>query len=479
MSTRGDLWSNNTGRRGAWTGYRSRGPSSAGRGRPSWTAHPGQPRWQQKREPPPRPPSPPLGSVLATLNRKDLTVSADLNKHSAKVTDCEYVASYNWLNRGEPVVMVPGKPAAWTPLRTPERLKEDSGEYFRDPNAARYPKHPIEPAVRAIFTRQGDFPTASIDALTCGSTMGNLLRFVRKVDKPFRFLAEVVANTVFFTRRENSPTELIPEVRGYGHTFPEAYTTWDADVKGSESHQRIIQYTFGGLKCLVRFEGDGYHRDLIPKDKQQKSHVSGKSVETREDTDHGLSEAFTFSTSSQNQQNSLTVPDKGLTIKLGGERIPQSAIFDLKTRSIKKVDQDILSDELPRLWIAQIPNFVLAYHTNGVFTDIRTRNVRGEVEDWEAENENTLRQHCVLIRKIITILKSRNDRKLEVRRVETEILELREQQEKTPVPFHLRLNHGGSADMETRQWRKREQKIVTRTPSMTRMMSNYMIPTNP
>jgi hypothetical protein len=257
--------------------------------------------------------------------------------------------------------------------------------------------------------------------------MGNLLRFVRKVDKPFRFLAEVVGNTVFFTRRENSPTELIPDVRGYGHTFPEAYTTWDADVKGSESHQRIIQYTFGGLKCLVRFEGDGYHRDLISKDEQQKSHNPGKSVENCEDTDPGLSEAFAFSLSSGNQQNSLTVPDKGLTIKFGGQRIPQSAIFDLKTRSIKKVDQDILSDELPRLWIAQIPNFVLAYHTYGAFTDIRTRNVRREVEDWEAENENILHELCMLIRKIITILESRSDRKLEVRRVETEVLELREQ----------------------------------------------------
>ena len=50
--------------------------------------------------------------------------------------------------------------------------------------------------------------------------MGNLLRFVRSIDKPFRFSVEVVDSTVFFVRKENQPDELIDGVRGYGHTFP-------------------------------------------------------------------------------------------------------------------------------------------------------------------------------------------------------------------------------------------------------------------
>src|SRR5437764_7357210 len=125
--------------------------------------------------------------------------------------------------------------------------------------------------------------------------MGNLLRFVRKIDKPFRFHVEVVGNTVFFIRREISPTELIPNVRGYGHTFPEAYTTWETDARGSESHQRIVMYTFGGLKCLVRFESDGYLRDLVPSNGPQKSHTSRKSAESCEDTNPtSLFEAFSL-----------------------------------------------------------------------------------------------------------------------------------------------------------------------------------------
>lgn len=49
-----------------------------------------------------------------------------------------------------------------------------------------------------------------------------------------------------------------PGRRGYGHTFPEANTTWEADVKGSASHQRLIRYNVAGLDMVVRFEADGY-----------------------------------------------------------------------------------------------------------------------------------------------------------------------------------------------------------------------------
>lgn len=141
----------------------------------------------------------------------------------------------------ETLIVAQGQPPAWTPPTTTEKLKEDHGEYFRDPNAARYPTHPMEPAVRAILAECPEFPTTSVDIFACSSTIGNLLRFVSGEEKQFRILVEAIGDSVFFERRENSPTELIPNVRGFGHTFPEAYTSWDAEVKGSISHQRIIK----------------------------------------------------------------------------------------------------------------------------------------------------------------------------------------------------------------------------------------------
>lgn len=320
------------------------------------------------------------------------------------------------------------------------KLKEDSGNYFRDPNAARYPRYPSEPAVQALLIEQPDFPTTSVDVFACGNTMANLLRFVRKMDRSFRFLVEVVGGTVFFIRRENSPTEVIPDVRGYGHTFPEAYTTWEADVEGSESHQRIVKYSFGGLEYLVRFESDGYLREKA---------LEGESRRRAECYDDkgptSLSEIFSLTSLGQKP----SVSSEALTVERGGQRIPQEAIFDLKTRSARKKDQDILAEELPRLWVAQIPNFVLAYHTSGVFEDIRIQNVRGDIDAWETENEHILRQFALLIQDIVTLARSRSDGKLEIRGAGNGILEVRKQagDDYAALPPHIKahwINEKGS-----------------------------------
>ena len=233
-------------------------------------------------------------------------------------------------------------------------------------------------------------------------------------------LVETVGDTVFFVRRENSPTELIPNVKGFGHTFPEAYTTWEADVKTSESHQRVVGYAFGGLDCLVRFEADGYHRELVPEGFGFES--APKPAETGK-LDDMLASALDSSTIATRP----SAQDKQLTVTQGGRRIPQSSSFDLKTRSIRKKDEDILADELPRLWVAQIPNFILAYHASGVFEEIQTRNVRREIEDWERENEDKLRRFAVLLQKIVAFARGRQDRKFEIRCREVDVLELREQ----------------------------------------------------
>lgn len=335
---------------------------------------------------------------------KDLSVSADGQNHIPAISNCQYVGSYNWVDGDErPTILIPGAPPAWMPLDEPVQLKEDSGTYYRDANAARYSEYPIEPAVRAISAQTASFATEDVDVFACASTLGNLLRFIRKVDRPFRFTVEAVGNTVFFIRRENSPTETIQGVRGYGHTFPEAYTTWEDGAKGSQSHQRLIKYNFAGLGCVVRFEGDGYLKHL----------------------DDGLH---------LNPGILLDEPKATrLDVRTGGRMVTQAAIFDLKTRSAKRMDQDVLEEELPRLWISQIPNFVLAYHERGTFKDIRVQDVRGDVQKWELGNEDTLRQLATLVRQITSTVKGRADKRLEVRRKEVDVLEIREQMSDAPA----------------------------------------------
>ncbi|KAK3690817.1 hypothetical protein LTR37_018945 [Vermiconidia calcicola] len=388
---------------------RESAPGSVGRGMGGFGRGRGR-GWQPSKQAEARPPSPPLGIALQEIKPQHLAQDG-VASGLPKITGCNYVASFNWVDSSEPKIIVPGMPPVWDPFDEPTQLKEDSGDYFRDRNAARFPDHPIEPAVRALFAQTPDFSTQDIDVFACGSTLGNLLRFVRNEDRAFRFVVEAVGNTVFFIRRENAPDEKIPDVRGYGHTFPEKYTRWSDDVAGSVSHQRMIQYTFGAKKFIIRSESDGYLPDKV---EGQKS-PSGIALETSAKAGH-----LTVAKGGPSGI-ALEVPAEAghLNMAKGGQTIPQGAIFDLKTRSVKRVGDDVLSEQIQRFWVNQTPNFILAFHDRGLFEDIRVQNVRPDIENWERENEKQLRQLSTLVNKIITCVRGSPDGRCEIRRSAT------------------------------------------------------------
>ncbi|KAJ4292669.1 hypothetical protein N0V90_009332 [Kalmusia sp. IMI 367209] len=287
------------------------------------------------------------------------------------------------------------------------------------PQTTRFPQFPTEPAVRALFNINPHFPTNEVDIFACGNTMGNLLRFVSSIDKSFRFNIELIGSTVFLVRKENDPRETIDGIHGYGHTFPEAYTTWDRDVKGSESHQRLCRYKFGRLKCIVRFECDGYLKKGL-------EHVGGLST---------LTQGFTVDNILSSLKNvavtrSLTDQIDTLTIKPGGGFVPQHAIFDLKTRS-GRYKKEINMDEIyPLLWLKQIPNFVVAYHDGaGTFPNagIYVKNVKDDINVWEKRNKPAIRRLAVLLEKIIEIAKHDGTGLLEVYCPSADRLEIRRQ----------------------------------------------------
>ena len=277
--------------------------------------------------------------------------------------------------------------------------------------------------MQALLAEQPDYPTTDVDIVACGSTLGNLLGFVRGNDKTFRFLLEAVGDTVFFVRMEKSPKETIPGVRGYGHSFPEAYTTWEDDVKGSESHQRVIQYRFGDLSLLVRFESDGYlrgQRAFADKEPPSEATVSAARPPAAVDPDvlSGLLHSTTVTHRLPSSHNALEINNGEKT------NIPQDSLFDLKTRSAKKKDVDTLAEELQRLWVSQTPNFILAYHESGRFTDVRVMNVREKILQWERDNQEILRRLAALMQKLVEVARNRCGETIELRRTEVESLEL-------------------------------------------------------
>jgi hypothetical protein len=269
----------------------------------------------------------------------------------------------------------------------------------------------MEPAVVALLATDPKIG-AKADVFGCGSTLGSLLRFVRGEDRPFRILVEMVHDTVFLIRRENSPTELLSGVYGYGHTFPEAYTTWDPDVKGSASHQRLIQFSFGKLELIVRSEGDGYFAESpFPLKTYQDA--------TADDLVPALLAAGNIS-------ETLSSGTK-LKVRSAGEVVKQELVFDIKTRSIKKKGQNILAEELPRLWARHITKFVLAYHTSGVFDEIEVKDIRKDVEEWERTHNRELSKLAAVIHNIIAEVRKRPEAKLELCFDGSSRLEFREQ----------------------------------------------------
>lgn len=283
----------------------------------------------------------------------------------------------------------------------------------------------MEPSVLACLETDPSIPSKT-DIVTCGSTLGNLLRFVRGQDKTFRMLVEKVENTVFFIRRENSPRELIPNVRGYGHTFPQAYTTWDADVPGSVSHQRIVSYNFAGLDIVARFEADGY----LPS-KSTSPIAPPKSKSDKETSIDGLANLLLAAqVGGRKLPPPTSTSTSTLQIKQGTSSVDQTAIFDLKTRSIRsKLTKDHLDQELPRLWVSRIPNFILAFHTRGEFKneDIQIKDVRADVARWETDHATDLAHLAALIHRILDVVSQHPNGKIEVSHQEIGTLHIHEQ----------------------------------------------------
>lgn len=245
---------------------------------------------------------------------------------------------------------------------------------------------------------QPNFDQQSVDVVGCGSTIGNLLTFAGSQSKPFRFDVDVVGDTVLFVRKEKSPTELISDHRGYGHTFPEAYTALDSDVRKSCSHQRIVQYEFGGLKFLVRSETDGYLKEPALNVSTTPKLAESQSLDD-------VLGAFPLGPT-------FVDPGQELEVRLQGTKVPQSRIFDIKTRASST--EFNMEEIVPRLWVNQTSKFLIAYHKYGKFDNPKVEDVRSKVLEWEARNSNLLAKFHATVSRIVEAVRSSEDQQCEV-----------------------------------------------------------------
>ncbi|KAL7627406.1 hypothetical protein AAE478_001599 [Parahypoxylon ruwenzoriense] len=340
----------------------------------------------------------PLGRLITQITLDDIS-GRDVPAEDAKITDCRYAASYSLIDSRLPAIIIPGQPAVWNPSQLPSRLLADHGDYLRDQNGARFPEHPMQASVQSLFALNEEFDPSGIDIMGCASSLGDILRFVRSIESTFRSDVEMVGDTLFIVR--NHRDELIPDVRGYGHSFLEAFTSYEPQVRETKSHQRIVSYLFGGLRCLVRFECDGHFKN-----------------------DTGGTTAAT------SRQETANIPEHPLSssiaVKKAGTVVPQESILEIKTKSQIRGPIE-MGDHLPRLWLRQIPNLVTAYHNRGIFEEVQKMAVRQSILSWETEHKSELRRFASILRQLIIEVKRAGHLKLELCRTSMGPLELREQ----------------------------------------------------
>ena len=115
----------------------------------------------------------------------------------------------------------------------------------------------------------------------------------------------------------------------------------------------------------------------------------------------------------------------------------------------------MLEDELPRYWVAQIPNLILARHDGGVFRDITVEYIWDDVQKWQREHQRDIVCLGWLLHKIISVAKAREDKKIEVCCKGLDALELRGQDtdahDVLPLELKLRWMEDISSEGERRE----------------------------
>ncbi|KAK4169711.1 hypothetical protein QBC43DRAFT_37508 [Cladorrhinum sp. PSN259] len=293
-----------------------------------------------------------------------------------KITDCKQLASYSWWDTPNPTISVPGSPRRYSPPEFPFTVELDPGTQYCDVNAARHPSSPLEPLFRALYILNPDFSLSDVDLITDREDLHKLLRFAAGSSmSPFTIRVQVVSHaegqkgTVFFTRVELD-NDRVPDEESYTREYEKKCTIKPLDSMAE--YHRIIGYTFGGLKCIVRSETSGY----VAGEEGTGAWSLSDSMET---TTTGL----TILRPSTNQADA----DVSSALEIITRKSAQCLYFRRKV--------------YPEMWFSQTSKLAVGYHNDNVFHSGGLRDESGQLSQWEADNQQSLARLVGLLKWII------------------------------------------------------------------------------
>ncbi|KAL1960657.1 hypothetical protein VTO42DRAFT_7236 [Malbranchea cinnamomea] len=354
------------------------------------------------------------GPLLERIDSRDLAKNVSVTD-STQVTlsGYEFLSSYNWADKEAPTIYVPGAPPAFKSKQLPFHVTKDQGAFFVDQNTFRCSRYPAEALFRSLAVMQPNLDMRDIDLVTDRNNLRKLLHFVSQtVDRSFRIDVKFHGGVVFFSRWEPElrQTILSGQNLGFGHGFEREVTAFDEEISDSTAHHRVVRYSLGGIRCLVRYEADAYWEGN-GEERGGKGPVVGNEGDPGEtDGQIGREEADGVLDSFESMRAATPEDTQVASVKVlhRGRLVPPSAVAELKTRAIYRTFD--LKTAIPQLWFAQTPNILVGYHYKGQFKKIQKISVKPKFQKWEKENKRDLRKLVCLIEKIMELSRQSYDR---------------------------------------------------------------------
>lgn len=226
----------------------------------------------------------------------------------------------------------------------------------------------------------------------------------------WRIEVELVGGTMFLTRFEERNTGWSNPGSGYGHEFEKRFLKYDTDLRNSLTHHRFVEYELGGMRCVVRFETDGYvELPSVQKDTAIATQNAPKASNPRPESQTDL-EASMQAISLKNANAPLA--KDSIAVIQRGHLTSEDSILEvkcLKHNPEKGINK--LADYKVQCWISQTQHLFMGKHVDGVVSKVNRTDMREIFGSWEDEHQAQLQKMMTLIRGIKKVASSTEDGK--------------------------------------------------------------------
>lgn len=222
---------------------------------------------------------------------------------------------------------------------------------------------------------QPDYNLSNTDLILDRNGLRKLFAWAKDdVSKDWRIDVDIVNNTMILSRWESDPTVLLNRVGSWGHSFKDKLVEPIGDLRNTFAHHRVVSYTLGGLKMVVRYEADAYFsNDVKPE--------------------------MWISTAMNVPDESEGRPSGKLSYTRAGHLVPVDSIVMMKTSAGSK---RLRPEAMAQVYFSQTSHICLGMHDRGRFAS--EDNVKMDVLDaekirrWEDENRVTLQKMVAVIK---------------------------------------------------------------------------------